>query len=451
MAEWLEPDYFRRRRRLGRARRAANWTALALTPLLVIYAFLPGRRTAFEAGPVSSAHAMFNNDCGQCHQEWFGTGKRLLRGDERFPSVRDDDCRKCHDGAIHHENQASTPNCVECHREHRGQMVLAHVADAHCTACHANLQVDPSKGGPRKYQEKITSFNGDHPTFVERAGGLNDPGTVRFNHQKHLALRVKDFEARPAIEASLKALQARQCNTCHAPDADQRYMQPISYNKHCAVCHPLGVSVDVDTTDAKLREDVEKLRQQLVPHPASGESAETVQAILRDRFTRFFDAHAERLNVTGASQPPRPIPGHRPSQEQKKEWVDRQLQLAERRLFAADTGCAYCHTEVSEAARKDGELPDYAPPCIRERWFPHSRFSHDSHRMVECTECHGKVRELSQTSDVMMPEITTCQKCHNPQVGARSDCIECHRYHDRSKDVGPDKLSIEAVLRRMTP
>ena len=31
----------------------------------------------------------------------------------------------------------------------------------------------------------------------------------------------------------------------------------------------------------------------------------------------------------------------------------------------------------------------------------------------------------------------TCRECHLPKAGARSGCVECHRYHDKSQERDP--------------
>jgi hypothetical protein len=53
--------------------------------------------------------------------------------------------------------------------------------------------------------------------------------------------------------------------------------------------------------------------------------------------------------------------------------------------------------------------------------------------MLACTECH-KAEGSKLTSDVLLPNLASCQGCHTPAKGVRSDCVECHRFHDRDKD-----------------
>jgi len=39
---------------------------------------------------------------------------------------------------------------------------------------------------------------------------------------------------------------------------------------------------------------------------------------------------------------------------------------------------------------------------------------------------------------VLLPRMPVCRECHRGGVGARAGCVECHIYHDRSKERAPD-------------
>ena len=102
----------------------------------------------------------------------------------------------------------------------------------------------------------------------------------------------------------------------------------------------------------------------------------------------------------------------------------------------AKGGCRYCH-----AIDQPGADWKVVSPEIPDRWMSHSRFRHDSHRLMKCGDCHGAVAVSRQTSDILMPSIAVCRDCHAARpaakqfpratVGARSDCVECHVYHGR--------------------
>jgi predicted CXXCH cytochrome family protein len=81
-----------------------------------------------------------------------------------------------------------------------------------------------------------------------------------------------------------------------------------------------------------------------------------------------------------------------------------------------------------------------APTAIPTRWLPHSVFDHGTHRTLTCTECHSKAAKSTDTVDVLMPEVKVCRACHSAAGGARTSCVECHLYHDKSQERDPNGL-----------
>jgi len=105
----------------------------------------------------------------------------------------------------------------------------------------------------------------------------------------------------------------------------------------------------------------------------------------------------------------------------------------ERDLFQGRQGCPYCHT-----VEKTEPLPRIVPPKIPVRWLPHSSFDHRAHRPLACAACHPDAKKSVETTDVLLPRMPVCRECHRGGVGARAGCVECHIYHDRSKERAPD-------------
>ena len=228
---------------------AAGW--------LIVMAAL-GDQRVYTSGPVSTAHAMFNVQCGQCHVP--ARAEAGQRGPARsgfWLRVSDRACLKCHDGPVHHDTQVFTPTCATCHVEHKGRVVLAAMTNQHCTQCHAGLKTKDAT--PPPYERKIENFPGSHPEFAVtvKAGDravrvrlddkarLTDTAQMKLNHQVHLKPRLKgvdDLKAQRGMKGlttSPKGLQLT-CTFCHQPDGEQAYMASINYVKHCADCHPLG-------------------------------------------------------------------------------------------------------------------------------------------------------------------------------------------------------------------
>jgi hypothetical protein len=436
---------------------ARLWRWLLLAPLLVgvllVVAWFawPASGVAVQAGPLSASHRMFNQDCNLCHTGSFQTVHRLWRLDGSVTSVSDQACSKCHAGPPHHPAElraglGGTP-CAACHREHHGGPALARVADEHCLSCHRDLKESVKPGAEVHYAD-VAGW-ASHPPFARRwEGAPEDPGTIAFNHKVHLdpeGVFMPDpkQQSRPAGGLPRKKLE---CGTCHQPDEAGRYIKPISYEVHCKECHPLSVQLTAAGRGPAAPDALRRFREEPAPHRAP----EVVRAALRDRLTEFIQANSnEFLGVTEKVEVPRPIPGAWPTPppvtKEQFAFVNRQLAEAEKQLFNNRGGCQYCHREEHPEKRNAGGLPVYAPARINQRtfpllgsssrWFPHSRFGHNSHRMLLCTECHEGARGSEKTSDVLLPDIGTCRRCHEgpPAAGARSDCVECHTYHPRTE------------------
>jgi hypothetical protein len=430
--EWLEMDYYRRPRRLRRFRRWLIWLILLASIAAVALTLWPGKRRIYQAGPLSAAHAMFNDDCTHCHTEAFQTAFRLLPGHTEVHSVSDAACTHCHDGPLHNPQQASSPACATCHQEHRGRMLLADVAPRHCATCHADLK--RKDGAPERFPT-ITDFNKDHPEFeLFRGKEPVDPGKLHFNHEYHLRTQ--------GVRAPDGKMKTLTCLDCHKPDATRKHMYPINYEVHCAECHSLGVQVAAPGEDKEAKRAADEFARMPAPHRTPAE----VRATLRDRLTQLIGEQKALLDSDGLPDKVRVRPGQPVTRAEDKQnmatWVDFQLKKNEKLLFGTveidpmkknetlliGGSCVKCH--IRKPSKSDP--PEFEPPMLTRRWMSRGKFNHDSHRLLTCTECHD-AEKSSKTSDVLLPRIDSCRKCHNPQ-GARSECVNCHRYHDRSKE-----------------
>ncbi|MGE5306960.1 MAG: FHA domain-containing protein [Alphaproteobacteria bacterium] len=312
-------------------------------------------------------------------------------------------CQDCHGAQIHHAEQASALSCFGCHAEHHEQPVLARESIRACLACHANLKT--RSGRETRFVKRITDFTTDHPEFAI---------TVRAEAAEK-RLRLSDDGARDADPGTIKlnhALHLRRnlkgpkgpvrlyCKDCHVPAADGALMLPVRYETHCKSCHLLKF------------EDASPNRA--APHA----SADLVTGYLRTAYAV------------------EPGPG------------GPKVRAAEKRLFG--TVCAECHKMEQ---RQSG--PAVATPNMIERWFPHARFSHRAHRVLECTGCHTRAARSRKSEDVLIPGIETCQGCHRqepaPWLGqaksAPLQCATCHTYHERVANPDWDgPLSVHRLL-----
>jgi predicted CXXCH cytochrome family protein len=143
-----------------------------------------------------------------------------------------------------------------------------------------------------------------------------------------------------------------------------------------------------------------------------------------------------RLRRGGEEEPaPTPGAGGGGGSSAGTGWVSQQLSGGEKKLFATkEDGCEKCHVLKRVP---DSSVPEVVTPAIPARWLPHAKFDHSPHRPLACAECH-KAAASTETKDVLMPGIASCRDCHQAKAGARTGCVECHRYHDKTKERDAD-------------
>jgi hypothetical protein len=435
LQETIELDYVQRPGRRRRGMRIVQWSTFAISLGFVAWTWLPAHRSVYQADSVSVAHTMFNQDCSACHDRPFAPLGRLFGGDAGHPSVLDSTCTSCHAGAAHHppknKTEVMATDCVKCHREHRGQPKLAHVANQQCTACHRHIK----SVQPNTKLEDVSDLFSAHPEFALWRHQRQDEGTVHFNHVKHLNLVPEDFRNRKDFRSLVSKLQDEQCNYCHRVDPAGRYMLPIRYDSHCKNCHPLVVPLTGKWQDEGLQKAAAIFTETPLPHPATGQGPSLVWAVARDRYLDFVQRNPQVVGKPILVENVRPFPGKGTIPLLKKDqldWANQQMKDAETMLFNGADGCRRCHQEVKgqEVWRPNG-LPDYGKPNVPRRWLFASQFNHHSHRQEECVHCHEGAATSAQTKDVLMPKIDTCRQCHHPNGGARTACFECHTFHAR--------------------
>jgi predicted CXXCH cytochrome family protein len=336
--------------------------------------------------------------------------------------------------------------CFSCHREHTGKYGLARVEDSFCVGCHRDLRTN--EGPSQRFAQAIDSF-ANHPEFaissvqkdpnsaVDDAHllhlvaepsvdgrGWADKSTIHFPHDKHLSpAGVMVPASHPLAENERGQLKVLTCVSCHVTADDGRYMKPVTYEQHCAACHPLAIS---------------KTLLGPIPH----ETPMLIQGMLRDRLMDYARQHPEIVSRDKDNIRSR-LPNQRarkPSPRDVWQWIDElltkppdkeTLSLAKRIEWA----CAYCHTTTA-TENGDRLLPfTIEPTRIPKRWWGHASFRHDRHdvSIMDCADCHA-ARDSSSANDILLPSIEDCQTCHAPLAaetrgGARHDCVACHGYH----------------------
>jgi hypothetical protein len=412
-------NYFRRMSWRDRWKWRLCIVVLAFSLSWVLYLSIRGDEPAFASGPIATQHAQAEVQCRQCHERSFQPMKRLFL--PAAHSVRDDACIACHQpqgGDSYHTSQSANTACASCHREHRGELVLARVKDAYCTQCHAQLAL---KDGTASNLRGVTSFVHDHPEF-QALRSQKDPGGLRFNHAVHLSLL--------GVAGPDGGKRVLQCDACHQPTAGGCYMTLPKYAS-CAECHPLSITVAGQFKEPTLAAAVAAFSTQPAPHVEPN----LIRQDLTTRFNAFALQHPAVLKTSGAIDPVVPLPGKPAPRNDAKPieaWVAHQVEHAEKRLFIGAGGCRYCHEPTSDPSRAlaEGALPTYAKTNLSTNWMPLAKFDHgvQEHRLTDCTACHP-AQYSQKTADVLMPKIEQCRVCHQPKGSGRSDCAECHRYH----------------------
>lgn len=449
----------------------------------------------YAGGPLSTAHAMFERDCGVCHSGSPATGALPAgAGLPFFRKVTDQSCTQCHEGPLHHRFALA---CANCHREHEGRAHLADLDNRFCTQCHADLR--KFDGSAPSFAARVTSFDRDHPEFAPTIveadqrmrisfaypDSLRDATALSFNHKKHLAPGLDGLasvEAGAEPGALVKTLRGPRlgCTYCHRPLEDGSTMRPVTFQAHCTACHAAELRFDPSLPPVPHREPaavhayLEALFfetfaacQHLGGPPADGPMAERRRqcqslGLSKDDGGGEASARGRRRSEDpaprreeGTSDAPRsrrrsedsprseaavdPAPSP-PAPNDVLEWLPPILRSTEKLIFRQR--CVKCHRLVDSGAG----LPAVQKPAMPARWLPHGLFNHVGHRALECTACH-KAELSTETADVLLPSISLCRECHRRPGGARTNCTECHVYHDKARERDLDgRLTIRQLL-----
>lgn len=389
LAQRINLDYFKRSHPIPHWRMLLSIGLTAAGLAWLGWDALSGKQ-AYNAGPVSRAHTLLTNNCAACH-----AAKALFGA-----KVTDAACLACHDAPAHQAKQIFTPACTECHVEHQGSFRLAATSVQTCAQCHANLKATE---GTLRFAAKISTFTDGHPEFAAvRSGHPPDPGTIKLNHQVHLKIGLRGPQGPVQL----------QCLDCHEPalHGDRTDMAPVEFSKHCASCHPL-------------------LFDKRIPEPAPHQDPAVVHEFVVRKFADYIALHPDEVHepvTLHRDLPSRPIP---PVPADAEQWVAQRVDEAERLLW--QKSCKECHPVTFPVP---GSRPEIAKAAIPTSWMNNSHFKHAAHQLVACADCHPQAVASERTSDVLLPGIATCQKCHDgARNSAETRCFECHDYHDWSK------------------
>jgi len=410
LAQRLDLNYIHLKHWLRSWRR----TLSIVLPLAALLACLPlilgvGKsETAFVNGPISRSHRIFEQRCDLCHQA-------------NFTSVRDQDCKACHDGPSHQAAALNEPRCASCHGEHQGTLALASLSDRNCTGCHSDLAAHARS--PKTKHLRITGFSpGNHPEFSVAA--RQDARPLKLNHALHL----------PAAPKTIRGIKLpMKCVDCHQIDLDDPKggLMTMTFDRHCASCHK-----------RELEFDVYGVLGASAPAPHL-KDPNAIRDIVRETYTSALraDAAIARKPLRPDVEPP----------ATSQAWLTMAIRDSQEFLFRKK--CGYCHQiegwddglpRIAKVNRLRGRFTTAKPEG--EPWMPKTVFGHRAHRMVQCASCHAAAKQSRNSSDVLIAGMASCLSCHGKSSSELDNCAQCHLYHDKSKERDQDRKSIDEIL-----
>ena len=400
--------------------------------------------TSFSSGPISSSHAVFGQKCELCHIPMVAA-TRFTPAIGFRDKVPDSACLSCHVATAHHPMETKeTPTCSSCHTEHIGAMHLASTTDHGCIQCHANLE---TRTGTLNVARNVDSFAKEHPDFrpLRMISDKDRAATfaLKFNHAEHMHPKL----AGPHGPENLT------CQSCHLAAVNdmgrqEAHIAPVSFEKSCRSCHSL---------------DFDKHITQQAPHSTAAEAQTFVVKSIND----YAQAHPDVVAGEIRNWPPDALlPGQVRMAPPKttQEWINYRVTQSEIILWRVK--CGLCHRDLNRTGdttiqaplmatsfTPGGGMPSIMPTAVAElaatpeiepskqriHWFRAAVFSHPAHQAVECSECHTAALTSTNGTEVLMPSIATCRKCHDGESSpqgppvktghAESGCFLCHVYH----------------------
>jgi predicted CXXCH cytochrome family protein len=381
---------------------------------------------SWNPGPLSASHRSIATDCQQCHRK-------------PFVRVEDGACTTCHKNIGGHvESQTIQTSlfgeirCASCHLEHKDNHAITKSNPALCVDCHGNLKADPTTGIATQLSD-IHDFSSDHPGFklsIKTGVNLIDIKRVSQNDKANL-IEHSGLKFPHDVHLTTKGINSpngrmvMQCSNCHSPDeAGSRY-KPIVMETHCASCHRLEFEPAITSRQVP-HGDVSNLMTTLREFYGSQSINETpIDVATIDGLLRRPDQTDAKAVRTRAS-----------------EWANQKASVIAKDLVEVRV-CITCHQVTRN--REDIDKPwTIAAVNITDHWLPKNNFTHRQHSNTQCATCH-QMTTSSKSSDIAIPDITTCRSCHSGANPVRnkvtSTCESCHGFHLSNHS----KITIEQI------
>lgn len=402
-----------------------------------------GRAVGFHAdemwssGKLSQVHANLENNCKACHQK-------------PGVAVRDEACAACHTKIHDHADPARllaakvTPGtagqtertfqaafsipegrCVECHTEHEGAKAMPVTQQRFCSECHSGLSerltdtkiLDASDFSTTMHPEfrpAVMTNPGARPVVQRISLGarpLEDNG-IKFPHDVHLAATGGIARMTQTFNGQYGFGRKLECKNCHVPDPSGARFEPITMEKNCQMCHSLAF----DRVDGTIR---------TLKH---GDPAQVV-ADIRAFYRSTAPAGA---NLSGMRRRPGDSAIERASASFQYAAGVRggKAENAVRAAFSQGGVCFDCHS-VTQPSYPGASNWGIVPVNLPSRYMMKGWFDHKAHETETCESCHAAPTSKAAT-DVLLPKLESCTKCHGGQDAQKavpSSCAMCHDYH----------------------
>ena len=401
------------------------------------------------SGDLHPAHAFTGENCQYCHET-------------AFVSVTDSACLSCHQTTSHHFDQNLVGNsyitgsaCQDCHGGHAGEEITRDDQEL-CATCHQDMN---GAGYAKSNLRSATDFLENHPSFKVAVNKFSSEGrwsTVTWDQ----ALKE------PAVDGSNlifphdvhvqydgingpDGIEVLGCGSCHQVEPGGGNMLDVSMEKHCASCHELTFDPGAPNRS--------------VPHGDPEELIEFLQGYYAYEYLQGGSAIGSSARQTGAEPRPARRPGSSspfsPStysvgsvfqglSQEAIDYVNSRVADAASNLFQRQT-CAICH-EITRDHSENVVPWNVTPVKLTDTWMPKAVFSHDRHENMSCGDCHD-AETSSVSTDVLMPEIDSCQICHGGEYAKnllQSNCLTCHEFHyvDQPKMIDSFVFGSEASI-----
>jgi len=370
----------------------------------------------WNSGTLASAHHFFGHDCETCHTE-------------AFTPTTDAACVVCHDKTYRHVDpnffeldKLNDTRCAACHADHNGKQALVIRDDHLCSDCHKDLTqqgVDTKLGDAADFENNHPPFR---PTLISFQNGkqlserVSMENRVRFRERSNLEFPHDVHVSRKGLATFYHEDNVRLwCNDCHKPEpGGGEGFLPINFEQHCQECHRLSFEpMEID---------------RVVPHGKVGEVMYTLQEYYNSRALAgdyHNDPDAPSIVKMGR------FPNEHLEGEERIEalvWARRKADEVAQEVFEFSV-CIECHRV--NMVQEDPPRWDIVPVRINQDWMRKARFSHEKHLTMNCVTCH-LAPESNNSSEILLPDIETCQNCHGGVAAhekLQSTCVDCHGFH----------------------